>query len=368
MRKVLTTFVLAWMFAAGPAVGAARSLGIAAPNGEETIAYDMNALGQVIAVLQDEDGNQRGVMFDKGRLIELGSLGGNFSDAKGINDNGLIVGSARKRDGSWSAFLFDREGGMHVLGTLGGPSSYGMALNQQGRAVGFADTDNGDWHAFLYDGSPELKDLGTLGGKISYAADINNRGQVVGTAQLENGYRRAFLYEHGRGMLDLGTLGGRISSATAINDDGVIVGASETKDRRWHAFVHDGERMIDLGAIIGWGNSFATGINSAGHVVGTLVRGRERMSFVWRDNKMTLHHGGVGLNLTNTINDKGLVIGATYNRRYDAAVMRSNAVPILDRGGSAKILTAIAIVLTLAIAAVIVRRRYRGIELPHTAA
>lgn len=361
MRAPFAICITVLALASAGATAATRSLGMVPPNGEDTIAFDMNALGQVIAVLRDSDGNERGVLYDKGKIIELGSLGGKFSDAKGINDNGVIVGSARKEDSTWAAFLFDREGGMQVLGTLGGPSSYGMALNRKGYAVGFADTSSGEWHAFLYDGSKELKDLGTLGGKISYAADINNRGQVVGTAQLANGYRRAFLYEEGQGMVDLGTLGGRISSATAINDDGVIVGASEMKNRRWHAFVHDGKRMVDLGAMIGEGNSFATGINSEGHVVGTVLRGNERLSFVWRDNKMNVHRGGVGLNLTNAITDKGWVIGATFERRYDAAVMRSNAIPVVPREHY-KWFQMIGIVAVLTAAAVIYRKRFRGIQ------
>jgi hypothetical protein len=58
MRFFLSTCVAAFVLLAGPAQGAAHSLGIVAPHGEETIAFDMNALGQVIAVLQDEDGNQ----------------------------------------------------------------------------------------------------------------------------------------------------------------------------------------------------------------------------------------------------------------------------------------------------------------------
>jgi probable HAF family extracellular repeat protein len=348
----------------GNASGAAHSLGIIPPAGEQTVAFDVNAAGQVAAVLEDEDGNQRGVLYDKGKLIELGSLGGKFSDAKAINDHGLIVGSARKEDSTWRAFLFDRSGGMKVLDTLGGPSSYGMALNQHGDAVGFADTANGEWHAFVQRVGGAMTDLGTFGGKVSYASDINNLGQVVGTAALQDGYRRAFYYDPKRGMVGLGTLGGRSSAATAINDHGVIVGASETRERRWHAFVHDGKRMVDLGAVIGFGNSFATGINNQGHVVGTVIVGDERMSFVWRDNKMAVHRGAQGLNLTNAINEKGLVIGATFDRRYDAAVMRSSALPIVTKGGS-EFIFVIGSVLVLAAAAVVYRKRYRGILLGH---
>jgi probable HAF family extracellular repeat protein len=339
-----------------------RPVGIA--SNENTIAYDINAFGQVAAVLEDDEGHQRAVLFDKGKLTELGSLGGMYSDAKGINDNGEIVGSARNKNGTWNAFVYERARGMRVLGTLGGPSSYGMALNQDGFAAGFADTENGDWHAFLYNGGEQLKDLGTLGGKISYASGINNMGQVVGTAATKDEYRHAFLYDPAHGMVDLGTLGGRQSAATAINDDGVVVGASETKDRRWHAFVHDGKKMIDLGALIA-GSSFATGINKAGHVVGTVLAGDERLSFVWRDGKMIVHRGGKGLHLTNKINDADQVIGATFDRKLTAATMMSNAVPVVARGG-VELVYLIGTVVSLAglgVMVAIYRRRSRGVHM-----
>lgn len=332
-----------------------RSMGIVAPKGEQTIAYDINARGQVAAVLEDDDGRQRGVLFEKGRLIEIGSLGGDFSDTRAINPSGLVVGSAQAADGHWRAFLFERRTGMRDLGTLGGPSSYGMAIDIAGNAAGFADTLSGDFHAFHYTRGGAMKDLGTLGGKISYATGMNNVGQVVGAAALVDGYRRAFLYDPARGMLNLGTLGGRSSAATAVNDQGVVVGASETQGRRWHAFVHDGKKMVDLGAIIGYGDSFATDINNAGHVVGTVLRGEERLSFVWRDNKMAVHRGGHGLHLTNSITDKEVVVGATYQRRLDAATMSAGARPAVARGGS-ELMTLIAAVLATAFAAVFYSR------------
>jgi probable HAF family extracellular repeat protein len=269
--------------AVSPTAVATRSLGINAPAGVSTIAYDVNARGQVAAVLRDEAGRQRGVLFDKGGTTELTPADGKYSDARGINPDGEIIGSASQQDGSWRAFLFDRARGRRELPTLGGPSSYGMGINDAGHAVGFADTAAGEWHAFLYTG--------------------------------------------GDGMRDLGTLGGRLSSATAINDAGMIVGASETKDHQWHAFVHDGKSMIDLGAIIGYGSSYASDINNAGHVVGTVLVGDERSTFVWRDGKMSVHRGGRSLHLTNAINDAEQVIGATFFLRLNAATMPSDAPP-----------------------------------------
>ena len=59
--------------AVNPTVAATRSLGIVGPAGESTIAYDVNAAGQVAAVLEDGAGRQRGVLFEKGRLTELGA-------------------------------------------------------------------------------------------------------------------------------------------------------------------------------------------------------------------------------------------------------------------------------------------------------
>ncbi len=313
-----------------PTAAAVRSLGIAAPNDEATIAFDINAAGQVAAVLEDGEGRQRAVLFEKGVVTELGADPGMYSDARAINPSGEIVGSAGRKDGSWRAFVYTRASGLRDLPTLGGPSSYGMAINDAGHVAGFADTNDRDWHAFLYKDA-QIIDLGTLGGKISYASGINNRGQVVGTATTVDNYRHAFVYDAVTGMRDLGTLGGRQSSATAINDAGMVVGASETSERRWHAFVHDGKRMVDLGALIGDGNSFATDINSRGHVVGTVLRNDERLSFVWRDGKMLVHRGGRGLHLTNGINDNELMIGATFHRRLEAATMPSNAIPAVAK-------------------------------------
>ena len=361
MRLLVPSCLMSLTLIAGAAhaATATRPLGIQAANGEATIAYDINAAGQAAAVLEDENGYQRGVLFEKGVITELGKPGGDYSDARAINASGVIIGSARNKDGSWTAFLFERASGARELGTLGGASSYGMAINEAGHAAGFADTASGDWHAFLYDGSG-MKDLGTLGGKISYASGMNNVGQVVGTAALPDNYRRAFRYDPAHGMVDLGTLGGRSSAATAINDAGVVVGASETQSRGWHAFMHDGKQMIDLGALLGSGRSYATDINNAGHVVGTLLRGDERLSWVWREGKMNVHRGGKGLYLTSSINDGELVAGASMGRRLEAATMWSHATPVPPPRGFRNLVFTMMGTILLALAIVVYRRRFQG--------
>ncbi|MET3105380.1 putative HAF family extracellular repeat protein [Oxalobacteraceae bacterium GrIS 1.18] len=342
-----------------PVNAATHAIGIET-NGE-SIAYDMNTAGQVAAVVLDQSRNRHAVLFEHGKLTQIGSLGGNESEASHINSHGEIIGSAKRKDSSWGAFLYSREHGMQDLGTLGGTNSHGMALNDLGDAVGFSDLANQEWHAFLLKRGGQLQDLGTLGGKISYASGINHLGQVVGTSTNKIGDRHAFYYDAARGMVDLGTLGGRASYAAAINDKGVVVGASETKNQDWHAFVLDHGHMVDLGLLFGQWDSHATAINNAGHVVGTAKLHDNRLSFVWRDGVMTVHHSGAkGLYLTNAINDAEQVIGATYDRGMIAASMLSSSAPYVDQGWS-NLYYRILLAILFAIAAVVLRKRYRGL-------
>ncbi len=351
----------------GPIPGTANAVpqpvGIATALHEQSVAYDMNPSGQVAGVIVDDNGNQRAIFYDHGKLIEIGQLGGGESEAKHINRTGQVIGSATRQDHRWRGYLYDEVNGMQEIGTLGGKNSHGAAVNDLGVAVGYADTESGEWHAFIYKPGSPLQDLGTLGGKISFASGINNRGQVVGTSTTDHDYRHAFLYDPARGMVDLGTLGGRTSYATSINDAGMVVGASEMKNRRWHAFEYDGHRMIDLGALIGYGDSFATGINNAGHAVGSVVTAGQHFSFVWRDNQMTLHEGGPkGLYLTNAINNVEEVVGATYDRGFIAAFANSAAPPYRDPGGT-NLLSRMVLVMVMAGVAVVLRKRYKGIHL-----
>jgi uncharacterized membrane protein len=127
--------------------------------------------------------------------------------------------------------------------------------------------------------------------------------------------------------------------------------------------------MFDLGALIGRGNSFATGINSAGHVVGNVLIGDTHMSFIWRDNKMILHRSGDGLFLTNSINDSGQVIGATYKpvngaafeHAIDAATIISSAEPTADHGDTKLASGFLIMMLVIVAAVIIIRKRYRGV-------
>ncbi|WP_195912195.1 DUF3466 family protein, partial [Candidatus Contendibacter odensensis] len=136
------------------------------------------------------------------------------------------------------AFLYDN-GGMIDLGTLGGTYSWAYGINDSGQIVGGSDTTgNNSRHAFLYDNGL-MSDIGTLGGTESFANDINNSGQIVGRSNIAN-RNHGFLYADGQ-MVDLNSLfptgsGWTLTEAKAINNAGQIIGYGEINGQD-HAFL-----------------------------------------------------------------------------------------------------------------------------------
>src|SRR5215475_14183126 len=78
-------------------------------------------------------------------VTDLGTLGGTFSVAGGINNRGDIEGfSSLPGDTAVRAFLW-QNGLMSDLGTLGGPNSFATwRLNERGEVGGHAETSTPD--------------------------------------------------------------------------------------------------------------------------------------------------------------------------------------------------------------------------------
>jgi probable HAF family extracellular repeat protein len=195
-----------------------------------------------------------------------------------------VVGFSTTENGSIRAFITGPDGiGMTNLGTLGGDDSQAYGINDAGRVVGLSWTDKElTTHAFIT--GPDgvgMTDLGTLGGDFSYASGINDAGQVAGHSTTDDGQLHAFITgPDGVGMTDLGTLGGNSSHAYGINDAGQVVGQSNTTDRgQDHAFITgpDGVGMTDLSSVVNLPTGFsyfnAIDINNHGQLVavGTVV-------------------------------------------------------------------------------------------------
>ena len=214
---------------------------------------------------------------------DLGTLGGNFSTAHGINDAGQVIGTSSTASGQRHAFIIGPDGtGMTDLGTLGGDESDAFGINDAGQVVGWSTTAvMGPAHAFIT--GPNglgMADLGSLGGDYSGARGINDMGQVIGDSRTASGQYHAFITGPDGGMTDLGTLGGSNSGAFGINDAGQLVGNSDTDTSLFLPFVTgpDGAGMTELASLVnpppGFTDfSYTSAINNHGQLVamGTAV-------------------------------------------------------------------------------------------------
>jgi probable HAF family extracellular repeat protein len=215
-----------------PSLAAGRVSGVflkAAPARQPLPPSAINASGQVIGVVEAVVAGgsvNRGFLWEKGRMIYLGTLSG-FTDTwpSAINDRGQVVGKAYRWDRGTKrevsrAFVWEA-GTLRSLGTLGGDSSEAIALNDRGQVVGVSSTRSGRMHAFLWQ-SGRMIDLGVLPGMSwSKAVAINERGQVIGNSYPDPKTTvspHAFLWRSGR-LVDLAAARGT-SEARAINDRG----------------------------------------------------------------------------------------------------------------------------------------------------
>lgn len=213
------------------AVQWAQADGIDAFRDVVSFANSINDNG-ILAGGEDVGGNLIATIWDSdGSPTHLGTLGGNTSLAYDINAAGQVVGGAFNGDGVRDPFLWTEGGGMMSLGNLGGPYSGATSINDNGQVAGFSEDGAGNELAFLWEDSAGIMSLGTLGGDTSRATDVNNLGQVVGASEDADGNQVAFFWSEQTGMIDLMELvkddvtgWTSLFVADGINDAGQIVG------------------------------------------------------------------------------------------------------------------------------------------------
>jgi probable HAF family extracellular repeat protein len=301
------------------------------------------------------DEQEHAVLWRKGRIVDLGTLGGpNSSVGAPVYDNpGWIAGLSetsgvdpfsedfcgRGTNHVCRGFLW-RKGALVPLPTLGGNNGWAFGVNNSGQAVGFAENEARDPNCV----PPQVFDFRAViwgprrgvvhelpplpGDAVSVALGINNRGQVVGGSGSCGSPSfalsvHAVLWQNG-GVIDLGSFGGQANNySSAINDRGEIVGASDLPgDATGHAFLWRNSAMLDLGTLPGDLFSVANGVNDAGQVVGVSCDADFNCrAFLWEDGLMTdlntliSPQSPLSLIYAGHIDARGEIVGQAFDTR-----------------------------------------------------
>jgi probable HAF family extracellular repeat protein len=210
-------------------------------------------------------------LYSNGSQIDIDNVTGRQSAAFSINNAGHITGSLSTGTcaspfscnlGDTHAFLYTGSG-LVDIGTLGGSFSEGLSINNLGEIAGISSVSaSGPNHLFLYT-QGAMRDLGTLNGESVISAAINDRGEIIGAVINSAGMGTSFIYRgNGFEKLPLG--------AGGINNWGVIVGGKTVANGSNHAFVYIAGQLIDLNRLVDPSLTLLTGaagISDNGHIV-----------------------------------------------------------------------------------------------------
>ncbi len=296
-------------------------------------------------------------------VIDLGALGGTYSQAFSVNSKRVVSGQASLADGDWHATLW-QNGHTRDLGTLGGlNSSVFGSPNAIGQVVGEAETSNSDpngedFCGFYASGAPwsgttclgflwqhgSMTPLTTLGGYNGAANAINNDSAIAGAAETAVTDSTCPPYDPTLGQYqvlqdepavwrngqiqELPTYGGDPDGfAVAINDQGQMAGASGTCSTfnpvnslylsPVHALLWQSDGTVtNLGSLGGEFGNQAHGMNNRGQVVGVSDLAGDAVfhGFVWSPNTGMQDVGTVSgdtYSVALAINDAGVVTGVS---------------------------------------------------------
>lgn len=184
-------------------------------------------------------------LWQDGKMIDLGTLGGTCSGVASINDGGEVAGTSNlKGDETAHPFLW-HNGKLNDLGTIGGTFGLATWLNDAGDVAGAATTaDDQEFHAFFWRNGVTI-DIGTVAGDTcSVAHFMNLRGEVSGTSGDCAGEfeRHGFVWRPGGPIIDLNDFvppGSdlTITDGETINDRGEIAGSGKLPNGDFHAVV-----------------------------------------------------------------------------------------------------------------------------------
>ena len=140
-----------------------------------------------------------------------------------MNDAGTIVGFGTTASGETHGFVWSKANGLVDLGTLGGDFSWSSDINSSGLVAGYSKIAGGDEHAIAWSADGGLIDLGTLGGSRSRGQFVTEAGAIIGVSGAKGHRTHAFVWTEAGGMVEMPSLG-RLENVDAASRTGAFTG------------------------------------------------------------------------------------------------------------------------------------------------
>jgi probable HAF family extracellular repeat protein len=263
------------------------------PTSKSSTGSALNDKGEIVGTLFGATFNPfpalpQSFLYRSGTTFFLDPRSGGESMALGINNAEHITGSISTGVCNLSSFqpcttlgdthaFLDSGQGPIDIGTLGGNFSEGTAINQYDELTGAGNvTSNGPNHVFVYSHG-SFQDLGMFEGYSSMGTAINDGGKIIGTATAPSGASIGFVSRNNYLEPIPPLEGGTNSVPSGINLQGIVVGASDVASGGpTHAFVYWAQDLIDLNSLVEPSLTLLTGaagINDQEQIVATGLNG-----------------------------------------------------------------------------------------------
>jgi probable HAF family extracellular repeat protein len=333
------------------------------PGGTFSQAFGINNNGDVVGFSTlNGDTALHAFLWRKGVMTDLSTLAPTdtlpYSIAVSINDNDEVVGYSETSIPDVENFCGDslvclpvlwRRGAITALPTLGGTNGKAGAINNRGQVAGAAENGEIDPNCQTPVVKPavwekgQVRSLSTapfLNGFIDTGyPSINEKGQMVGIAgKCDFSAVRALLW-HKNLVTDMGIFG-----AGSINNKGQATGTYGNDTGLNRGFIWQNGEASDLGSLPGYRQVHGNGINDRGQIAGqTCVLDESSCTaFLWQKGAMVDLNGAVPTDSSlymfdpGTINSRGQIVGLAFQKTADGLICCHGFLAIPDNGAVAR--------------------------------
>ncbi len=270
-----SVFSLAQLEAAAPAAASYRFITVDVPGFTFTQVRGINDFGELVGVYRDQASLTHGFLLSYGNYTFLDFPGASQTYARGINNQGTVVGFFFDNLGNFHGFTY-QNGNFRQIDYPGALGTTARSINNLGQISGDYDDPNGiNIHGFvLTNGKFRVFDF--PGATLTQGYGINDHDQVVGSYSLDGSTLNGYYFRNGK--FTSYDVQGFETEILALNNVGQAAGYYAGLDAD-HSFVISTGGLVTLdppGSVAALGQ----GINSLGVVVGSYNDGLRSHGYV----------------------------------------------------------------------------------------